>query len=691
MIAKVMQECNRLKATSVAFPAIGSANLRFPDDVVAEVMVNTISNYLEHNPSTTVKKVLLVISMESTHKAFQLVMPRIPSVPFASLPAETDVEVLGENLRATSAPKPLEVFPGSSEMLHSFICNRVNVDIVNGDISTDDSEGIVNTANKTLQLHNFGVMGALLTRGGQELQDDCNAAVARHGKLDYSKVIVTGPGRPGGLKCRKVIHVLAPASPGGLVETVKTCLNQADKDGLKSIALPAIGIGQHNFTPVEAAAAIAEGIVQFSKSSHNHVSHIKVVIFQRKLFDSFLASFTEAGNMKGLVRRTLDIVGGAWNSVKALFEPSPKPPPMPMLYSGSTPFVEGRVLCIKAYAESQIAIDTIFREVEKAIDETIQEECIKDVRVDKLGLEAVASLERHAAALQVKITVDRSPLNQVCLKGDRADVARMTNEVREQLHAIERQENREKEAELLTSRFQWQWKDVKGEFQNYKAMTNLEIEEAYGKREQSVMIRTEVGPRIIDFTVLHESNVRPPFNSTIVRRRDFELERKEGEHPSYWDPMPKDPGTGKEVECHVVKLSSRSKEYKDIAAQFNRTMVGGVQPIVAPLTLGTVGVGRANQGRILKIERIQNTKLYAQYIARKKVMDKANAGHQNERQLFHGCSYNAVDAINHGGFNRSYAGQHGECMAIGFNYRIPMVLWKYLQTLLSEGLSYVRI
>ena len=71
------------------------------------------------------------------------------------------------------------------------------------------------------------------------------------------------------------------------------------------------------------------------------------------------------------------------------------------------------------------------------------------------------------------------------------------------------------------------------------------------------------------------------------------------------------------------------------------------------------------QGRIVKIERIQNSKLYEQYSARKKAMERASAGRQNERQLFHGCSDTAVVAINHGGFNRSYAGQHGQCSSSG--------------------------
>ena len=190
-------------------------------------------------------------------------------------------------------------------------------------------------------------------------------------------------------------------------------------------------------------------------------------------------------------------------------------------------------------------------------------------------------------------------------------------------------------------------------------MTNLEIKEAFSGCRQSVKIHTEEGPRTINFSHWSELQVQPPYNHTAVRRRDYDKERREGELPSSWEPMPKDPGTGKQVECHVVKLSSHSQEYKDVAAQFNSTPAtgGAVRSSHSSLHLGQ---GQTSQGRIVKIERIQNSKLYAQYTARKKAMDRANAGHQNERQLFHGCSHSAIDAINHGGFNRSYTGQHGE-------------------------------
>ena len=658
MIHKVMQECDRLKATSVAFPALGTGNLGFPEDVVAEVMVRKISSYLQQNPGTTVKKVLLVIFMDSTHKAFQQAMSS--QVPSAPPPVEDDFVVLSEEVGAGS-PQPSEVFSGPSEVLYSFSCNRVNVDIVNGDISADDSEGIVNTASKTLQLHNFGVMGALRRRGGQQLQDECNKAVAMHGKLEQYKVIVTGVGNHGadGLRCLKVLHVLAPQHSGGLAKTVSEALKCADKEGLRSVALPGIGTGEHGFSSAEAAEGIAEGIVQFSKSVHDSVASIKVVLFQRDQFGNFARAFEEAGKKKGFLRRLLDkVASGTRNAVQSFLDIPPTLHSTPQ-HTAAVPYSENTVLCIKVYAGDTSAIDRVFQAVEEVIAETIQEEYVRNERIDKLSVRVENELVRQAKSCHVRISIDRAPLNQVRFNGEKSDVFAMKNAVLEKLRSIENEEKREKEAELLTSKFQWQWKDDNGDFQNYEPRTNLEIEEAFGGGRQSVKIHTEEGPRTINFSQMSELQVQPPYNNTAVKRRDYDKERREGEQPSSWEPMPKDPGTGKQVECHVVKLSPHSQEYKDVAAQFNNTLAtGGAIRSLHSLHL----VQGQAKGRIVKIERIQNSKLYAQYTARKKTMDRANVGHQNERQLFHGCSLSAVDSINNGGFNRSYAGQHGESM-----------------------------
>ena len=116
--------------------------------------------------------------------------------------------------------------------------------------------------------------------------------------------------------------------------------------------------------------------------------------------------------------------------------------------------------------------------------------------------------------------------------------------------------------------------------------------------------------------------------------------------------MPIDPNTGKEVVCHAVDLNQTSPEYKEVEQAFSRTMgVAGAFPY---------GMLTPYQG-IVKIQRIQNQKLYSQYVARKRYVDKSNPeGHKNEEMLFHGCDGKVTNDINHEGLNRNFAGKNGK-------------------------------
>ena len=103
--------------------------------------------------------------------------------------------------------------------------------------------------------------------------------------------------------------------------------------------------------------------------------------------------------------------------------------------------------------------------------------------------------------------------------------------------------------------------------------------------------------------------------------------------------MPTDPLTGKEDTYHLVDLPQHSVEYKEVSQVFHQTI---------------------SYYKIKKIQRIQNPKLWSQYAARKKTMDRENPhGIQNERKLFHGCAEGSMQSINHSGFNASNAGRKG--------------------------------
>lgn len=89
----------------------------------------------------------------------------------------------------------------------------------------------------------------------------------------------------------------------------------------------------------------------------------------------------------------------------------------------------------------------------------------------------------------------------------------------------------------------------------------------------------------------------------------------------------------------MVSLSDNSQEYIKVKADFESTVTGK---------------------KIIKIERVQNPILYAQYITRKKSMDLDNPGKINERKLYHGCAADVVKDIAHNGFNRNFAGKNGK-------------------------------
>ena len=60
-----------------------------------------------------------------------------------------------------------------------------------------------------------------------------------------------------------------------------------------------------------------------------------------------------------------------------------------------------------------------------------------------------------------------------------------------------------------------------------------------------------------------------------------------------------------------------------------------------------------------QIERVQNISLWKSYQQVKTDLEVKNKHTNNERQLFHGTGPKSIDLINKQGFNRSYAGQHG--------------------------------
>ena len=149
------------------------------------------------------------------------------------------------------------------------------------------------------------------------------------------------------------------------------------------------------------------------------------------------------------------------------------------------------------------------------------------------------------------------------------------------------------------------------------------------------------------------------------------------EIPGKWDPMPQG------VACHVVALNPKTPEYNEVQSKFEKTMTMSQHPSpVHPSHGGLTIVSTYPQysghqyNQIVKIERIQNPFLHAQYIAKKKTMDKHNPSDtMNERELFHGCPGDVAQKINHQGFNRSFAGKNGMLLHLAIHEKLSQKLY----------------
>lgn len=133
-----------------------------------------------------------------------------------------------------------------------------------GDIAGFSGDAVVNAANNHLVM-GTGVAGALLRRGGGEIQDECHEYVREHGPIAVGEAALTGGGH---LPARFVIHAAAmgdqPATSESVRSATRSSLLLAVDKGLHSVAFPILGTGVGGFPFESSARVMVDEIVKFT-------------------------------------------------------------------------------------------------------------------------------------------------------------------------------------------------------------------------------------------------------------------------------------------------------------------------------------------------------------------------------------------------------------------------------------------
>ena len=153
------------------------------------------------------------------------------------------------------------------------------IELVQGDITTQRVDAIVNAANNSL-LGGGGVDGAIHRAAGPQLIEECR----KIGGCPTGEARLTGGY---GLPAKHVIHTVGPVYGGGrqgeaelLAACYRNSLETAQRAGLTSIAFPSISTGAYGY-PITEACPIALNVTAEVLAGTDQIELVRFVLFDQ--------------------------------------------------------------------------------------------------------------------------------------------------------------------------------------------------------------------------------------------------------------------------------------------------------------------------------------------------------------------------------------------------------------------------
>ena len=335
-----------------------------------------------------------------------------------------------------------------------------HLDVVNGNLTQENSDAIVNVVGTDLNMRNFGQLSnAIAQTCGPQVQQELNQ---KGTQASGSAVMTSG----GTLMAKHIIHIVAATAD---VQLLQTCLEKglrlADANGIKSISIPAFGASGFGLSVAESAQVIFQALRNIV-GHFTSISTIRIVVFRKQMTQAFLheqqeyplpprmtASQGRSSNMKAAhpsskLTVKVWVTGGKHNVEKAMGEL--------------------RALFSRACITKKVDLEGIGS--------------LSEIQVNQLKLEA--------DKCDMEITIDKT-LQSIKLRGSSSDFPDMVTKITDEINKGIKKEKKKQEddnAHLVSSVVEWSYTINAGRKQVFDKTTNAALEMAHSKHETTTTV-----------------------------------------------------------------------------------------------------------------------------------------------------------------------------------------------------------
>ena len=176
---RCLQKGEELRMSSIAFPVIGTGNLKFPPNEASRIILEEVFSFCETNASSSLKDIRFVVYQQDQAliTAFKQEMANLQSKH--SLSSEHGLVRL-KNSKNTGP----------------------SIEVINADLTLEKTDAVLNIISTDMNMNNAGELSkAILKRGGLQIQQECSQL---GNQIAGSAVMTSG----GNLAALKVIHII---------------------------------------------------------------------------------------------------------------------------------------------------------------------------------------------------------------------------------------------------------------------------------------------------------------------------------------------------------------------------------------------------------------------------------------------------------------------------------------------------